>query len=84
MFLSSQRDGKSVITVSTSREKKVFEGENLQVNLRNSHLKVMLVFYNLAATVSPWTHYHLTGMLEMKAADILAESALHVTVATTN
>lgn len=82
--MSSQRDGKSAITVSTSREKIVFEGENLQVNLRNSHLKVMLMLYNVAATVSPWTHYHLAGMLDMYAADILAESALHVTVATTN
>ena len=59
------RDEESVITVPTSRDKIVFEEENLQANLRNSHLKVMLMLYNVAATVSLWTYHHLTGMLEM-------------------
>lgn len=54
-----------MITVRTSREKIGFEGENLQANLRNFHLKVMSMFYNVTATVSPWTHYRLMGMLEM-------------------
>lgn len=54
-----------MIIVPTSREKNVLEGENLQANLRSSHLKVMLMLYNVTVTVSPWTEYHLMGMLEM-------------------
>jgi len=54
-----------MISVPTSRQKTVFEGEILQTNLRNSHLKVMMMLYNVTATVSPWTHYHLMGMLKM-------------------
>lgn len=54
-----------MIMVTTSREKIGFGGENLQAKLRNPHLKVKLMLYNVSATVSPWTHYPLAGMLEM-------------------
>lgn len=51
--------------VTTSIEKIGFRGENLWAKLRNSHLKIMLMLYDISATVSPWTHDHLAGMLEM-------------------
>lgn len=54
-----------MIMVTTSREEIGFGGENLQAKLRNSHLKIMLMLYNVSATVSPWTHYHLVRVLEM-------------------
>lgn len=55
-----------MVTFSTSREQIGFEGENLQANLRDSQLKVMLMLYNVVATVSPWAHYHLTGMFKLQ------------------
>lgn len=54
-----------MIMFTTSREKICFGVEKLQAKLRDTHLKVMLVLYNVSATVSPWTHYDLVGMLEM-------------------